>query len=135
MTGVTVDARGHPIAVAELCRGSVNEMDIAGPNPQNGQRNRIDADLKTSSRDYSFILDPAAPGSDWSGQSLSLPITDELHIVSFFTRKKSELQQATFTPQDLAALQPGKVQYDTGGINQIEHTVVDIADFYRIACG
>ena len=134
VTGITVDAQGRPIAVAELCRGSVNEMDLAGPLPQNGGRNPIYADLKTSPRDYSFTLDPAAPGSDWTGQQLSLPMTDELHILSFYNGKKSQLLQATFTPQDLAALQIGKVQYDTGSINHLEHTVVDMTDFHRIAC-
>ena len=83
----------------------------------------------------SFTLDPSSPGSDWDGQPLSLPIRDELHRVILNAGNRSQLQDVTFTPGDLAALRPGTVQYDTYIRYEVGHSTVNIADFHRLACG
>ena len=134
-TGITVDAQGHPIVVAEICHGTVKRVRIYGPNPGAGKHDPVDADLSTAPQKTSFTLDPSSPGSAWDGQPLNLPVADEMHSVILNTGNKSQLQEVTFTPQDLAALRPGTVQFDTYTRYEVGHSTVNIADFHRLACG
>jgi hypothetical protein len=135
-TGITVDAHGRLIIVAEICHGTVRHVGIYGPN-RNASPNRVDAELSTTPQSRSFTLDPATPDSKWTGQPLRPPLTDELHIADAHNGKSSGLAQVSFVPADLASLQPGIVQYGDhdpaeGSASPAPHVRVD--DFHDIAC-
>ena len=131
--GVTVDAAGRVVVLAEVCDGSVTQVLVAGPD-RGSQRNEVKADLQpVEPVRASFAVDPARPGPAWSGAALALPLVQELHmVVAAAPGDDQQLSQATFVPMDLAQLRPGTVQVDGPGVGTQRR--VPEAQFRAEAC-
>ena len=136
--GITVTEDGSPVAVVEICHGSVATLSVAGPN-RGQQPNEVHADLTADQRvRTSTTVVLAAPGAGWQGTPLLPPLDDSLYIVIADDREEdSQLQQADFTAAELAALDPGTVQYSefvTGADDPLRSVQVPLAEFRAIAC-
>ena len=136
--GITVTEDGRPVAVVELCRGSVATLSVAGPN-RGEQPNEVHAELTADQRVRSsttVVLD--APGTGWQGTPLLAPLDDSLYVVLADDREEdSQLQQADFTVAELATLDPGTVQYSEfvfGADDPLQSVQVPLAEFRAIAC-
>ena len=136
--GITVTEDGSPVAVVEVCHGSVVTLRVAGPN-RGQQPNEVHADLTADQP----VLAPttvtlAEPGPGWQGAPLLPPLDDSLYIVIADDREEdSQLQQADFTAAELAALDPGTVQYSEfvpGADDPLRSVQVPLAEFRAIAC-
>ena len=134
--GITVTADGSPVAVVEICRGSVRELSVAGPN-RGEQPNEVHADLTAGApvrASTTVVL--AAPGEDWQGTPLLPPRDDDLYVVVAGDREEdSELTQADVSVAELGALTPDTVQYSVydpdRGLRSVQ---APLADFHDIAC-
>ena len=136
--GITVTEDGSPVAVVEVCHGSVTTLGVAGPN-RGQQPNEVHAELTADQPlPASTTVVLAEPGPGWQGTPLLPPLDDSLYIVSADDRAEgSQLQQADFTPADLALLDPGTVQYADfviGADDPLRSVRVPLADFRAIAC-
>ena len=135
--GITVTEDGTPVAVVEVCHGSVRGLTVAGPN-RNAQPNELHAEL-TAVRPVreSTTVVLAAPGDGWQGTPLLPPLDEDLFIVIADDREEnSELSQADFTVAELAGLTPGTVQYSeyVPGDDPLQSVQAPLADFRRTAC-
>ena len=136
--GITVTEDGRPVAVLEICHGSVATLSVAGPN-QGQQPNEVHAELTADQPvEASTTVVLAEPGAGWQGTPLLPPLDDSLYIVLADDREEgSQLQQADVTPAELAALDPGTVQYADfviGADDPLRSVQVPLADFRAIAC-
>jgi hypothetical protein len=136
--GITVTEDGTPVAVVEICHGSVVTLSVAGPN-RGQQPNEVHAELTADQPlQASTTVVLAEPGAGWQGTALLPPLDDSLYIVLADDREEHrQLQQADFTPAELAALDPGTVQYSEfvfGADDPLQSVQVPLADFRAIAC-
>ncbi|GAB4079778.1 hypothetical protein GCU67_01665 [Modestobacter muralis] len=134
--GITVTADGAPVAVVEICRGSVQELGVAGPN-RGQQPNEVHADLVAAApvrASTTVVL--AAPGEDWQGTPLRAPLDDDLYVVLAGDHEEdSELTQADFRVAELDALTPDTVQYSVYDDDRGPRSVqAPLADFHDLAC-
>ena len=134
--GITVAADGTPVAVVEVCSGSIDRITVAGPN-RGTEPNEIRADL-TSPDDVAAPtqVDLVAPGEQWRGTPLTLPLAGDLHIVIADDRDaNSQLSQVDFTVAQLATLTPETVQYSEYDVDEGTAQVqAPLADFHAITC-
>ena len=136
--GITVTEDGSPVAVVEVCHGSVATLSVAGPN--RGERpNEVHADLTADQQvRASTTVVLARPGAGWQGTPLLPPLDDSLYVVIAADRaENSQLQQADVTVAELVALDPGTVQYSEvvlGANDPLQSVQVPLADFHAIAC-
>jgi hypothetical protein len=136
--GITVTDDGSPVAVVEICHGSVATLSVAGPN-RGKQPNEVHAELTADQRvRASTTVVLADPGAGWQGTPLLAPLDDSLYLVIADDREEdSQLRQGDFTPAELAALDPGTVQYQVfvvGADDPLQSVQVPLADFRAIAC-
>ena len=123
IVGVTVDAHGDPVLVAELCHGDVTHVGVSGPNRGN-RPNRIYAELTARSQTSSFTLNLIRPSSGWTGKPLAKPLTDSFYFISAGggDYAKTFLVAGSFSPEQLASIRPGTVLYsvdDDGGVRRV----------------
>jgi hypothetical protein len=136
--GITVTEDGRPVAVVEICHGSVVTLSVAGPN-RGQQPNEVHAELIADQRvQTSTTVELAEPGAGWQGTPLLPPLDDSLYIVIADDREEHrQLQQADFTPAELAALDPDTVQYSVfvfGADDPLQSVQAPLADFHAVAC-
>ena len=134
--GITVTEDGSPVAVLEICSGSVRELRVAGPN-RGEQPNEEHARLSaTEPVRASTTVELSDPGPGWQGTPLRPPLDDDLYIVNA-ADEGSQLSQASATPDELAALGPGTVQYSEhvpGADDPLRSVQVPVAEFRAVAC-
>jgi hypothetical protein len=134
--GITVAADGTPVAVVEVCHGSVDRITVAGPS-RGTEPNEIRAEI-TSRDDVAAPMQVGlvAPGEQWRGTPLTVPLAGDLHIVIAGDRDaNSQLTQADFTVAQLATLTPETVQYSDYDVEEGTVQVqAPLADFHAITC-
>ena len=136
--GISVSEDGSPVAVLEICSGSVRELHVAGPN-RGKEPNEVHAELSAAEplRTSTTVL-LSDPGPAWQGTPLLPPLDDDLYIVAAADAEEdTHLSQASATPAELAALDPGTVQYSEfvfGADDPLQSVQVPLADFRAIAC-
>jgi hypothetical protein len=129
-TGVTVDDEHHPVVLVQLCKGTIDHVELSGtreglsdeePNPSYGGWDAA------SPAQGSISVNLGTGTQGWTGPTFS-PEPDRRYIVdASSSTADAATSQAVFSAEDLARLQPGRVLRGDG-------EVVSRATFGTDAC-
>lgn len=111
-TGITVDDQGNPVALIEVCTGTIDHLDVAGtregladdePNPSFGEW--AAADPQQGPIEVNLIT--GTPG--WTGPKLVLESGHGYIVEGNSSTADVVASQTVFTVGSLAKLKPGQV--------------------------
>ena len=130
VTGVSVDDEGNPVVLVQLCKGTIDHVELSGtregladdePNPTYGGWDAA------SPAQGLISINLGSGTKGWTGRVFS-PEPDRRYIVDgSSTTADVATSQVVFSADDLAGLQPGQVVRGDG-------EVVSAARFSTDAC-
>ena len=130
VTGVSVDDEGNPVVLVQLCKGTIDHVELSGtregladdePNPTYGGWDAA------SPAQGLISINLGSGTKGWTGRVFS-PEPDRRYIVDgSSTTADVATSQVVFSADDLANLQPGQVVRGDG-------EVVSAASFSTDAC-
>lgn len=130
--GVSVSETGDPVLVFAICRGTVDRVQISGPN-RGSVPNEVLAQYRASAAiGNGDQLDLGEPSVPWTtDRPLSRDaISAQTLVIASASSDKAALRQVSFSSSDVASLQPGQVLGGSGDFAQRR----SLPDFLAAGC-
>lgn len=114
--GLTVSATGDPVLVFAVCRGTVDRVQISGPN-RGSVPNEVLARYQSSAGvGQGTRLKITAPSAPWTtDRALTREaLAAQKLVIAIAHSDKAALRQVSFADSDVASLEPGEVLQGSG---------------------
>lgn len=114
--GVTVSATGEPVLVFAICRGSIDRVQIAGPNRGSVPNEVLARYRTTTSLPNGSQLNLGAPSAEWTADRAMTraDVAAQKLVIASAVGDKASLTGVAFSGGDLESLGPDEVLAGSG---------------------